>query len=105
MSALRLRMDDFSSSHPMQNWRQTSVRDFFIHLNWEGHSSLVEPVVHLSTEPSSGPLSLTMSVNRFFSALNWEGGDVGVPGSLPAKPSTPSLVIDELTLDGFSDLF
>ncbi len=87
---------------PADEWLQLSVQEVFSAFNWDDHP----PEVHASTlavsQEAAEPVSLDMSVSRFFASFNWEGAAIAAP-----KPQTPlhPAPKKDFTLDEFSDLF
>lgn len=90
-----------------QTWLQMPVHKFFMGVNWEDQPPEVQEIKLTSLEAAvqgnSASLSLTLSVNQFFSAIPWDG----IPMGSPAESVTPEATSDDggLTLDDFSGLF
>lgn len=90
--------------HP---WVRETVQTFFEGVAWSGTAFQPQPQPGGSSDRSGSPM--TMAVGDFFGTIPWDGQPIiGVPISpLEALPANPSPVQeeDDLTLDGFSDLF
>lgn len=86
-----------------QAWLGTSVHTFFAGFNWDDHPPEIHQITQAVAQGNHEPLSLTMSVGRFFAAINWDGTEAiaAVPASEPPSLPKPS----DFTLDEFSDLF
>ena len=88
-------------------WHTLSVREFFSTIAWTG-----EPVREPWTQPADGEvisvdgLDMQLSVGEFFNRFPWDGKpSIAAPmAPLEAQPNLP-LPEDDLTLDGFADLF
>ena len=90
------------------SWSTLSVRDFFEQMPWTGVSlnpprSTANGAATGTTEVSS--LSLTLTVGEYFNQLPWDGKPhIAAPvAPLDIQPDLP--VEDDITLDGFADLF
>lgn len=84
-----------------------SVRDFFGAIPWTGQPLLKawdEPTAETFADADAPPMGL--SVKAFFSRFAWDGKPtVAAPLTpLEIQPDIPSPE-DDLTLDGFADLF
>ncbi|MGD1944200.1 MAG: hypothetical protein ACFB0G_23125 [Leptolyngbyaceae cyanobacterium] len=85
------------------SWSTLSVRDFFEQVSWTGATP---PPAHQAEATTDLPtLSFQLKVSEFFSHFPWEGQpDIGTPvAPLTIQPELPAE--DDLTLDGFADLF
>lgn len=88
-------------------WQTVTVRDFFSKIAWTGES-VREPWTLDSADEAvvNNPLDLRLSVGEFFNRFPWDGQPhIAVPvAPLEVQPDLPPPE-DDLTLDGFSDLF
>ena len=85
------------------SWSTVSVRDFFEQVPWTGETPL--PTLQTAATTDLPALSFQLKVSDFFSRFPWEGQpDIGTPvAPLTIQPDLPTE--DDLTLDGFADLF
>jgi hypothetical protein len=95
------------TAHVQQPWLRDTVQAFFEGVAWSGPAFQHRTQPGGSSERSGSPM--IMAVGDFFGSIPWDGQPViGLPISpLEALPANPSPVQeeDDLTLDGFSDLF
>ena len=98
-----------NSHQAMDNsWSTMSVREFFEHMPWTGIPSDL-PRANADSA-AMGPteideLSLTLTVGEYFNLLPWEGKpNIAVPVA-PIDIQTDLPVAEDITLDGFADLF
>lgn len=84
-------------------WSTVSVRDFFEQLPWTGETPL--PTLQTAATADPPTLSLQLKVSDFFNRFPWAGQpDIGTPvAPITVQPDRPAE--DDLTLDGFADLF
>ena len=97
-----------SNGHAPQSakWQTQSVRDFFGQMAWTGNSiKLSTPKSTPTTTSDSEASDMQLSVGEFFSRFAWDGTpNIAVPTApLEFQPNLPSE--DDITLDGFADLF
>ncbi|MDJ1183464.1 hypothetical protein [Roseofilum casamattae] len=101
-----------ASSNPLSGskssqWQMISVRELFSQINWEFDPEPVQRVKQLSSEGKSESVSLTLSVERFFTCINWDGQREIAPSD--PQPPEPDFELagaeDDVTLDDFSSLF
>ena len=87
------------------SWQRQTVQQFFGSCNWDDHSLKLQALKLTATQPqgSDQPLSLTLKVQDFFAAVNWDGTAIAA-FSKPEKVAIEDSA-DDLTLDGFADLF
>lgn len=83
-------------------WLQQSVRQFLGRVNWDGDPPEIQRLKTTALQNASHPLSLTLTVDQFFSTVNWQGNAIATP-THPAIPVPPR--IDTFTLDDFAHLF
>jgi len=91
----------------LTNWRTLSVRDFFGQLPWTGESRQEPWTPPSMTGESASPTpDMRLSVNEFFNRFPWDGKpNIAAPMTpLEVQPDMPASDND-LTLDGFADLF
>jgi hypothetical protein len=84
-----------------QSWLQLSVQKFFSTVNWDDNPPEMQEI-KFTSQVSSGPLSLTLSVSQFLAAFHWDGTTIA---AAPAQPSVPAPPARDLTLEDFSNLF
>ena len=96
------------SESSSSQWKMISVRELFSQINWELDPEPVQRVKQLSSEGKSESVSLTLSVESFFSCINWDGQREIAPSD-PQPPEPDSEFVgaaaDDVTLDDFSSLF
>ena len=98
-----------TNGHFSQNTAQyqLSVREFFSTIAWNGKPNR-EPWAQSTRASETSPEALDMhlSVNEFFGNFPWDGKpNIAVPVEpLVVQPDLP-LSEDDLTLEGFADLF
>uniref|UniRef100_A0A832H2J9 Uncharacterized protein n=1 Tax=Oscillatoriales cyanobacterium SpSt-402 TaxID=2282168 RepID=A0A832H2J9_9CYAN len=103
MSTLTLpNMNGSSTYKPADQWLQSSVQTFFSHVNWDDTPPNVQQSTATALDATDEPLSLEMSVTRFFATFNWDGSEIAAP--VPVEQLHPTSK-GEFTLDDFSDLF
>ncbi|MGF1459396.1 MAG: hypothetical protein ACFBSG_10255 [Leptolyngbyaceae cyanobacterium] len=85
----------------------TSVRDFFEQIPWTGAAPtpLVSASSTETSETAALELNMKLKVGDFFEHFPWDGKpDIAAPvAPLTVQPELPA--DDDLTLDGFADLF
>ncbi|TVP66718.1 MAG: hypothetical protein EA342_11000 [Leptolyngbya sp. LCM1.Bin17] len=88
-------------------WLRETVQTFFAGVAWSGAASQSHRLG--TTDQTSSEATLAMTVGDFFGTVPWDGQpEIGVPIAPLAAPSaqaSPPQAEDDLTLDGFSDLF
>ncbi|NMF84813.1 hypothetical protein [Nodosilinea sp. P-1105] len=88
-------------------WLRETVQTFFAGVAWSGAASPSHRP--RTTDQTSSEATLAMTVDAFFGTVPWDGQpEIGVPIAPLAAPSAqaiPAPEEDDLTLDGFSDLF
>lgn len=97
-----------SNGHALQSatWHTQSVRDFFGQIDWTGTS--INPLTSdsaLTAASDSKTPDMRLSVGEFFSRFAWDGmPNIAVPTApLEFQPDLPAE--EDITLDGFADLF
>ncbi|RZM78595.1 hypothetical protein [Leptolyngbya iicbica] len=93
---------------PANSWSTLSVREFFEQMPWTGMPvNRPSPTAGSSSADATGAngLSLTLSVGEYFNLFPWDGKpNIAVPvAPLDIQPDLP--MEDDITLDGFADLF
>jgi hypothetical protein len=90
------------------SWSTLSVREFFEQMPWTG-MPVNRPNPSAGGSPTDATevnsLSLTLTVGEYFNLLPWDGKpNIAAPmAPLDIQPDLP--VEDDITLDGFADLF
>jgi hypothetical protein len=93
-----------------QAWLQQSVQEFFSGINWD---NAPQDIYELSQELTASALqgtelslSLNLTVSQFFAAIPWDGTAIAAPATpVLADPLSGPEDLNDLTLEGFSDLF
>lgn len=89
-------------------WATVSVRDFFEQMPWSG-VPVVSPDLasggSQASEATANQLDLKLQVKQYFDLFPWDGKpNIAAPvAPIDVQPDLPAE--DEITLDGFADLF
>ena len=91
-----------------KNWTMISVRDFFERIPWTGFPVSVSDNTSdnaLVNRTEADSLNLKLKVSEYFNLFPWDGQpSVAVPVvPIELQPDLPAE--DDITLEGFADLF